>query len=325
MSMLWTSISFSYVASIALWQKGNKKIAIFGDIHEKNKPDICHRNLFTPFLAQMAEGNRKVEFILEHLLEEKVKGEKNPQCIRYLSQYAFEHQLKKGPLTFILSDIRNVLPGLGEMALCVYLLLIQIAINNRVDLNNLLSPRTISTSVVLEEIKVVLDVIQELKKKTLRKEAQTFFTDMHQKLTKYYQDLDNFFKMYNGEAGIIDKEGKVFSFHAGSIMASFLYAIPTNNSWDKLNHLINHYVKPIAYDIANSMFIRDIIESQERVDATLVYAGGAHTVVINRFLLDLGYTLNKDTSSGSIFYTLKVKEPAIPKKHLEKFLADFLK
>jgi hypothetical protein len=326
-SILWTSFSLPYVTSAALWQKGNKKIGVFGDAHIKNEPDVCHRNLFMPFLEQLAEGNQKIEFILEHVLEESVKETKNPLCMEYFSQYAFEHKLKKGPLTFILSDIRSEFPAFNEIVRGVYVLLLGLGTNDpNFIITGLQNSKKISTQEALEEVKAALDAIREFKKKVTLKEAQQFFNDIEQKLTKFYKKLGTFFKKYNHEATIAVGGTMHYTFSSGTIMASFLEAAEEGNFSEKtLNHLLNSYIEPVLGDIVNFAFIRDIMGSQERVDASLVYGGNAHTTIINRFLLDLGYTFNQTVSVGPIFQEPEAKVPPVTENELEKFFAAFLK
>ena len=63
-----------------------------------------------------------------------------------------------------------------------------------------------------------------------------------------------------------------------------------NNPRPTLIKLLKEYANPLKDELADIFFIKYIVESQERVDNTVVYIGNRHTENINKALLEFGYT-----------------------------------
>jgi hypothetical protein len=317
-SLLWAPLTFSYVRMAALWNKGPKRVGIFGDVHVVGEADVCHRDLFTPFLEQLAKKAKNTEFILEHFPQEEETT--NPACVEYLSQYAFKYRLKRDSLTFILGDIRSTLPGLATMVRIYFLLT-----RWRDKQFNLIWPRLevlqkqpIAAQIVLDEIASILSILKIFNQTIDDNTISQFFEESEQQITAYFQALEEFFKKYNGQSGI-KKKGQVAIFPKGSLVSSFLLAAKQDNySQEAITDLLEQYFSPLLWDVANTMFVKDIIESQDRVDTTLVYVGAAHAALFNKLLSTFGYTLDKSVSVGPL---MDIKSKPIPLSviELEKF------
>lgn len=76
LSNCWFNQSFSYIASVAVWKKSNKKVVILGDVHIEGESDVCHKQSLIPFLETLATRKKQTAFILEHQPEESVKKRK---------------------------------------------------------------------------------------------------------------------------------------------------------------------------------------------------------------------------------------------------------
>ena len=111
---IWFSPTFSYIASIALWKKGDKQVAVLGDVHEEGKTDVCHRSLLIPFFYQLSKQYKKTEVILEHQPEDVFESDQEYLCLLEMSRFAYHHNLQLGRLSFVLADIRKEFTYLSQ-------------------------------------------------------------------------------------------------------------------------------------------------------------------------------------------------------------------
>ena len=297
LSSTWFPPTFSYIASIALWKKDDKQVAVLGDVHQEVKADICHRSSFMPFLDRLSKSTQKTELVLEHL-QESVVPEIEPACINAISEYAYKIGLTKGSFKFIMADIRQEF-DISEKIRNVSLILFG-NIGERFSNCKSAQQNPLSNTYLLESIDSVIKIIDSLKIRVKNSEAKTFFELTKQDLLKLKNKLEILFNKYNQEVQLKIGQSKCI-LPAGSFAATIAKAASENESREQL---YEDYIKPILGDLADVFFINAIIESQNRVANTLYYGGLNHTKAINRLLLSLGYELIYHIGDHEVLFIL---------------------
>jgi hypothetical protein len=323
----WTSSNFSFIESIACWHKGKKKILVVGDHHGLLSEDTIQKNLIFSFFNRLAKGKHTANVILEQQPEETMQGNIPLDCLCYLSRYAYDHTLKKGSLSFVLSDIRRTIPGLQHIAE-VYALLNCYTQDAREFMGDILqnSKEPLTHKKMLEDLKTIQQMVKQstsmVMQETTSKRIRAFFKNIEEGLIAHYHSVEAFFKEYAQE-GILTLQKKEYKYPAGTVLGSFFQAIEKGTlSKDELATIIDTYMMPIIGDLANAMFMKDLIESQKNSAITLVFVGTYHAVTINGLLHDLGYTLTRNY--GEIFEWNNTSTP-LSNKHVRRSFGAFLK
>ena len=287
------SSSYAYIASIALWKKGDKQVIVFGDVHMSGEIDICHRQSLTPFIEQLAKQQTKTDIILEQIPEEWLKKKKNLICLNSISEYAYNHQLQEGALSFVLGDVRRLFPSFDQIDDIdhLFMRLINKESDRAIRMLNILRENQVDNSELLSDLRKVQLNFNSFKNKVTNKEVRHFFSDVEYKAEDLINKFEFFFKQYKRD-GKITVDSQEFIFPAGTLVAAFLVAGKVDNfSKYMLNFLDHLYIKPIREDLTNAFFVKFVMASQNISDNTIIYVGHQHAISINRLLLAFGYTL----------------------------------
>ena len=303
----------SYIASIALWKKEDKLVAVLGDVHASGDADICHKQSVVPFLDKLANKPIATDFILEHQREHKVKSVSELMCISQISKYAYDHNFKNGRVEFKMSDIRRSFKSFQQMGHIS--LWIEDYINKKTDkgkdyLLRWLEKHSIALEKLHEDLEHAVIQIDKFKSKTKNIEVKQFFDDMIKNINELKKRL-KIIEQYNQEIEV-DINFNNYKFKTGSIGAAFFGLIKRYNFNEViLNSLLEFYLYPVRSDLADVFFVEKMMESQYKVDNTIIYVGNAHAGVINKLLLALGYNLIYET--GDIFRSRNiVSEKYVP-------------
>ncbi len=326
---MWSSVTLSYAISLALWVKGNKIVGTIGDYHKEGKKDICHKNLFSPFLEQLAKSDQESEIVLEHIFEEDLEPTSEKDiCLDLFSRYAYQHGLKHGNLSFILSNFQVKLPALRKFLKYVFNFVLSFLINKYTDEDfKSVVRENVSTKELLDTIKVVLDLVKELKQTITNPGGKALLAQLEGSIKIYDARLKLLFLKHTHEVTLKAPSGFEITLKPGSVAAAFIEALQKGDLKDAdISYVFKTYIDP-ALNLTEIGLIRDIIESQKRVNKTLVYAGAEHIKVVNKMLLELGYTPIAQPPLGFFlrgsFFEGFEKQP-IPSKELEDFFKLFL-
>ena len=296
------SLSFCYITSIGLWKKGDKQVAVLGDVHLSGKEDVCHKQSLIPFLEELAKQQALTEFILEHQQEKKVKFDKNLKCLAYLSRYAYDHNLKHGSLEFNLADIRRIFPSFNQLS-HVHNLVADMLYERSEDKIifelKWLKKNSISAKKLFDDLDFIVTPINKFKLKSKNIQARQFFDDMIKKISEL-KNMRTIFEPYNKEL-IIETKSEKYTLPAGSIAASLLGpSAQYNYSKPFLNSLLKFQIEPIRISLADVFFVESMIKSQERVNNSILYIGHGHAATINKLLISLDYNLIYEV--GDVFF-----------------------
>ena len=264
-----------------------------GDIHHREMADTCHKSSLIPFLDHLAKAQQKTEFVLEHISKEYAERTRLP-CIAEISSYAYKHDLIFGSLAFVLADIRWEFFSFNQ-SLLIHRIYFGKNMDSQLYILSKLNNDLITNAQLLDELNRAIKIVNLFKSKVNNKEAKIYFEIEQQELLNLKNKLESFTKKYNG-VDRIKLGNHYYAINKGTPISSIEEAVQQavkqkNDYWNTLTALLQEYVHPFIFEVPNVFFAKNVLESQNRVDSTIVYTGNNHAKSINKLLLSLGYEI----------------------------------